>query len=188
MLELLVVLTLSSILMVALFSTFRAGIGSWRTAERHIERVESARQLLNLLHRQLFNASPVMLGAESGAEFSFQGDASRIRYVAPLSLSTGGAIYLIELQSAPPGSYGVWVRFGLYDGRSAEEILAGSELQLVSDTIRVDFAYLQAAAAVGEGAWSEDWSFNTGFPSLVRVAIEERGRVWPTVVMRVGYN
>ena len=52
--EVLIVLVLTSLVTLTLFSAFRTGIKAWRTAEDHLQRVEGARQLLNVLHRHLF--------------------------------------------------------------------------------------------------------------------------------------
>ena len=183
--EVLVVLVLTSLITLALFSSFRAGIQSWKTGERYIERVEGGRQFISLMRRHLLQAKAEQIIDDGGAAFSFDGEAGRIRYVAPLSMSASGEHYLIELETKLRGREGLWARFGLYQtGLSVEEIFEESEYQLLMPDAELQFFYYDKSA--DEGVWVEQWKARITFPVLVKVLISEPDKEWPAIVMRVG--
>ncbi len=183
--EVLIVLVLTSLVTLTLFSAFRTGIKAWRTAEDHLQRVEGARQLLNVLHRHLFQVSPVILVLPDRTEFSFSGTGSSLRYVAPLSMSAGSELYVIELFSADDGSPGVWGSFVPYVPEEMDPDVA--EASLVSEELRVGFLYYGATDESGqETGWSDSWIGRTGFPQLVHIRFTGGRHAMPPVVMRVG--
>jgi len=179
---------LTSILTLALFSTFRTGVKTWRTAEDHAERVGNARQLLNVLHRHLFQAAPLMLASQSGAEFSFSGGISSIRYVSPLSMSTAGELYVVELFSGRDAAPGLWGRFAPYVADADfEQALEQATPALIGENIDVTFAYYGPLEGGGAGMdWQEGWVDRTSFPLLVRVEVHSPDLSLPAVVLRVG--
>ncbi len=183
--EVLVVLVLTSLITLALFSSFRAGIQSWRTGQNFIEKVEDGRQFINLLRRHLFQARSEQIMDGGSPLFSFQGESGWVRYVAPLSMSTSGEHYLIELNSDLSGKKGLWGRFGLYqNGHSVEEMLEDSEYQLLIEDAELEILYYDTSG--GAGAWVDKWRARIGFPALLKVRMNEPNKEWPSIVMRVG--
>lgn len=185
--EVLIVLVLTSLITLTLFSAFRTGIKSWRTAEDHLQRVEGARQLLNVVHRHLFQVAPVVLIFPDRTEFAFSGTASSLRYVAPLSMSTGGELYVVELFSAEDGSPGVWGRFVPYVPEGMDESSTDSEPSLISEDMVISLQYYGATDASGEEiGWTDSWTGRPDFPQLLRISFSGGRHAMPPVVMRVG--
>lgn len=185
--EVLIVLVLTSLITLTLFSAFRTGIKSWRTAEDHLQRVEGARQLLNVVHRHLFQVSPVVLMFPDRTEFAFSGTASSLRYVAPLSMSAGGELYVVELFSDEGGSPGVWGRFVPYSPQGMDEASTDTEASLISEDMVISFQYYGATDASGEEiGWGDSWAGRPEFPQLVRISFTGGRHAMPPVVMRVG--
>jgi len=185
--EVLIVLVLTSLLTLTLFSAFRTGIKAWRTAEDHLGRVEGARQLLNVVHRHLFQAAPVILTYPDRTEFAFSGSAHALRYVAPLSMSAGSELYIVELFSDERGGPGVWGRFMPYSPEGVDAEAEAAEPSLVSEDLSLDLQYYGALDATGEETgWGDSWVGRTSFPQLVRISFRGERRSIVPVVMRVG--
>lgn len=182
LLETLVAMTLMSLLMLALFGGFRAGIASWQVAESHIDANEPQLLLNRMLYRHLTQLYVPRGSRMSGpAEPAFFGSVDRIRYVAPLALSVDNRLYAIELASAPEGREGVWIKYLPYDQLEPEGIestLAGLEYMQVSDSLRVQFDYF-----VGD-EWLDELEGGT-VPGLVRVQWFAGDRVWSSSTFRV---
>lgn len=188
LLEVLVALTLTSLLVVALFGGFRAGIRSWQTVERHTAQVEEPRQLSSLLYRHLGQMVPAAFGEQEGGwhDPAFFGEAERVRYVAPLAMSASGLPYVFELVSNQRGMPGVWARFAPYqEGKSADALLADAEFLQISKSLGVTFGYY----GVGDDAneiprWSTTYKSDQ-LPRLVSLQISGGQRAWPTMTFAV---
>ena len=185
LLETLVAMTLMSLLMLALFGGFRAGIASWQVAERHIEDNEPQLLLNRMLYRHLAqlyvpeSAETVFRWAPS--EVAFVGAPDRVFYVAPLALSADNQLYAIELASAPGGREGVWIRYLPYDQLGPEGLVSSLnmlEYTQVSNSLRVRFEYFSG------DQWQEELGIGTT-PTLVRVHWAADDRIWSSTTFRV---
>lgn len=164
LLETLVVLVLMSLLVLALFGGFRAGVSSWRVADTHVAEHETSRQLALMLRRQMrqLMVTPIDF-FNRGSTFGFTGDAQRVQYIAPLALSVGEAPYVIELSSSELGGEGVWIRYALYEeGLELADTLADVEPEQVSDSVTLTFSYFI------DDEWVERMP-EARYPKLIRV-------------------
>jgi len=185
--EVLIVLVLTSLITLTLFSAFRTGIKAWRTAEDHLQRVEGARQLLNVVHRHLLQVVPVVLVFPDRTEFAFSGTASSLRYVAPLSMSAGSELYVVELFSDEGRRPGVWGRFVPYVAEGMDPAAESADDSLISEELRVGFLYYGATDESGqEMGWTDTWTGRATFPLLVRISFTGGTHAMPPVVMRAG--
>ncbi|MES2817371.1 MAG: prepilin-type N-terminal cleavage/methylation domain-containing protein [Pseudomonadota bacterium] len=181
--EVLIALTLMGLLVVVLFSGFRVGIRSWQAVERHTARVEESRQISGLLYRQLGQVLPLMLNSEGGQqEPAFLGQATRLRYVAPLSLSSGNLPYLFELDSDWQGRPGVWARFVPYRADlTVEAMLAGAEFLQISQNLKLKFSYFSAQ---NTREWVPEYLM-VELPELVSVELVNEDQAWPLLMLPI---
>lgn len=188
LLEVLVALVLVGLLMMVLFGGFRAGIRSWHAAEQHTARVEEPRQISSLLYRHLGQLLPVNFAADEQGiiEPAFLGEANRIRYVAPLSMSSGSAPYVFELVSGWQGREGLWGRYVPYvSGRSAAELLREATFVQLSPGLQATFAYFGPGQTQEEPAWHDNYSDTQKPPRLVSLRLSGDGPQWPTLTFAV---
>ena len=181
LLETLIALVLMSLLIMALFGGFRAGIRSWQAAENHVQWVEEPRQLSALLYRHLNQFIPVMTGQSShGYTYIFAGEPERLLYVAPLSLSVGDKPYIIELINQYDGQAGLWARFApLVDDASYQELLDQAEYTQISENVSAQFVYFFAQGWV-------DTLPDGQVPTLVKVNLTIKSQQdWPSLVFAV---
>lgn len=181
LLETLIALVLMSLLIMALFGGFRAGLRSWQAAERHVAWVEEPRQLSALLYRHLSQFVPVAVGqSNAGTVYLFSAAADSLLYVAPLAMSVGDEPYVFELVSGHNGQLGLWARFApLIEDIPYQELLNGVEYVQVSDNVSAQFSYFF------QGAWVD--SLPEGqLPALVKVNLQiNSGQDWPSLVFAV---
>lgn len=181
LLETLIALVLMSLLIMALFGGFRAGIRSWQAAEKHVEWVEEPRQLSALLYRHLSQFIPVAGELTfSGSTYAFVGEPERLLYVAPLAMSVGNQPYIFELVNGHDGLLGLWARFApLEIDNNYQESLDQAEYLQISNNLSARFAYFY------EGAWVD--SLPEGkVPALVKVNLTiETQQDWPSLVFAV---
>lgn len=188
LIEILVVMSLTAIITVGLFSGFRAAVNSWRVADSHISKIETERQLINLLHRQLLQAKSIILTDTVSSEFAFSGRTDSIRYLAPLSMSAGSELFLIEFVNGLGNKEGIWGRFGLYQvDLLPDQIFAESEYLLISEDLSIEFAYLFSGTEES-ASWQDSWDDQVAMPKLVRVSLKGINRDWPELTMRVGQS
>lgn len=182
LLETLIALVLMSLLMVALFGGFRAGIASWRVADNHIVQAEPQVLVSRMLYRHL---SAVHMVQE--ADFfkleealpAVRGTTDRISYTAPLALAVDNQLYSIELANEPGGRAGLWIRYVPYDpALDMQAELEDAEYLQLSGELGMQLSYFV------EEDWVDELS-EDAVPKLVRVHWMSGERVWPASVFRV---
>ncbi len=182
LLETLIALVLMSLLMVALFGGFRAGIASWQVADSYIEQTEPQVLVSRMLYRHL---SAVHIAPQVGffrfaeQQTSIQGTSDRIRYIAPLALAVDNQLYSIELANEPGGRAGLWIRYVPYDpALDMQAELEDAEYLQLSGELGMQLSYFV------EEDWVDELS-EDAVPKLVRVHWMSGERVWPASVFRV---
>ncbi|WP_092389152.1 PulJ/GspJ family protein [Halopseudomonas salegens] len=181
LMEVLVALTLTGLLVLVLFAGFRAGIKSWQLADQHTERMEESRQFVAMLNRHMQQLQAGMVMSDDFVRLpALAGTADSLRYVAPLSLSTGNQLYLIEIVSEYQGESGVWLRYGPFtNGEHLSAIFADAEFVQVGENLRLAFAFL------GEEEWQTEFASSEMLPRLIRVQLFQGQRTWPALVFGV---
>lgn len=181
LLETLIALVLMSLLIMALFGGFRAGLRSWQAAEKHVAWVEEPRQLSALLYRHLSQLVPIIVGQSgTGAVYLFSAAPERLLYVAPLAMSVGDVPYIFELVSGHNGQLGLWARFApLTTDKAYQELLNDVEYVQISENVSAQFSYFY------QEAWVD--SLPEGqLPALVKVNLHiESEQDWPSLVFAV---
>ncbi len=178
LLETLIALVLMSLLIMALFGGFRAGLRSWQSAEKHVAWVEEPRQLSALLYRHLSQFVPVAVGqTRAGTMYLFSAAPERLLYVAPLAMSVGDEPYVFELVSGHDGQSGLWARFApLTEDKTYSELLNDVEYVQISENVSARFSYFF------QEAWVD--SLPEGqLPELVKVNLQiKTEQDWPSLV------
>lgn len=178
--EVLVALTLMSLLVVALFGGFRAGLRAWQVMDGHVARTEEPRQLSGLMYRHLSQLVPVMLRDENFRPMpAFMAERGLLRYAAPLAMSVGDVPYLVEIADGQGGKPGVWMRFApVSKGAVVNEIFADATYQLVSKELSISFSYFH------EGEWRD--ALPSGqVPALISVQLKGGDVAWPRMVLPI---
>lgn len=208
LIEVLIAMTLLSIMVVLLFSSMRICAQSWEQGENKITEVNQVALVYNFFQRHLALAIPVSndflnqdtmnAATQSGVggitendnkTFSFQGRKQSLQFVSVFPASAGRSgmqLFLIEPRQQQDGEQVVNVTltpfFPVAEGeewRREEEVL----LRHVSD---FSLAYFGAAEGESAGSWHDEWLEKDVQPQLVKISISTTNCVfWPDMIIGI---
>lgn len=168
--EVLATMTISALVLAALFSVVSLTLRSSATIERRSETIEQRTRLIAALSREIERAVPVRWAGSDGA-FIFSGTARSIVFAAETP-SPGGSdqVAAIFLDSAAA----VTRRIGLVesDARSFEDIAIGRPEIMVGKPYQLAFSYY-ARLPDGREALLENWSDPLQWPVAVRLTVSD---------------
>jgi len=188
LLEMLIAFVLVSLLFVALFSSFHTIAHGWDAADNRMNKTEDMRLIEEFLRRQLSQAMVVQIkGDKADAMYAFEGNATEVRYAAPLQpLQQQGGIFLIEL-AIVRGKNGntLQLRYAPYRPELTwDDAFSKADPVLVFDGLKnAKFEYFGAEKPEDKGRWESDWEKKPVYPQLLKVSLSDAERAWPALVI-----
>ena len=187
--EVLIAMTLLSMIMVATISALRTFGNTNTTVKQVTNRVDEIRIVSDFLRNSIGGAMPLMRVGEVSDVFSqaanygtfFAGNASEIVWVSPLvaGADLGGA-FVMRLTYRERQLLLRWHTYRpQLDATIWEEIEARALLDAVDE---FEIGYLPAHGS----EWVDNWRGAQRNPVAVRLTIKARGRYWPELVVRLG--
>lgn len=180
LLEVVLAMTLLSVIAAVGFAVLRTGIRSWDAGEARMQRLESRMAVMRFLRNYLANALPAQ-DDFSGLTpvFTFVGAPDAVRFVA-----------------FPPEYVGRGMRYGFSLGQTGDalgvmlepfgkRLLSGAtqpeRIALLDRVRQVRFAYFGPPAEGRAPEWMEEWRFDA-LPLLVRVTVDARDGAFESIV------
>ncbi|MBK5929389.1 prepilin-type N-terminal cleavage/methylation domain-containing protein [Halochromatium salexigens] len=213
--ELLIALSLISLITLLLFSGLRLGSRSWEAVETVSERVADLRIARNLIERALRQTQALTLVVDGVERSVFAGEAEALEWVAPLSDHVGiPGLYILRLGLEEAGEYPrlVLTRWLLHDevlndgaenpiweplmegvGASAEPGAFDRDLAqgaygrtvLLPRVERFRLEYFGQLPGGVEREWSEEWIDQRALPEAVRLTLSTPEQPWPDALVRL---
>jgi len=164
LLELIISITILSLIAVIIGSGFRLGLKAWERGDKEAEAVQTMRVLSGLVFQQLKSAYPYKIKIDDEDVLAFKGEPDSMIFVTALSAPYSGGFK--------------WVRY-LYkegallykEGRLPDKELIdnipGDEELLENDVDVVNFQYYSN----DEEEWKDSWEFSDKLPGAVRAQI-----------------
>ncbi len=187
LLEVLIGMSLLSVMMLLLLGSLRVCIQNWDAGEKKIAEVNRLAVLQQFFFRRLQNIRPLDDDFSFDEPvFSFQGDKSQLQFVGAMPASAGRMglqLFKIGLVAGKMGKdikVSVQPFFPLSDGEqwNADEITV---LQAV-DTLQ--FWYFGSEDVDAEPVWRQQWLDMEELPFLIAIAIKmQDGSVWPPIIV-----
>lgn len=187
--ELLVALSLLSLISLVLFASLRFGILAWGRGATHTDRVEHITHTQNLLRRLIADAYPLFsTDGSNRAQVAFDGTTTSLRLLAASPIALGGA-----------GRSWFALSLDLRDGRAHVILTSKPELAdrddastlisraLIANVERVDFSYFGRLRSDKVAQWRERWTGEGSLPELVRIRVDfpaGDARLWPELLVR----
>jgi general secretion pathway protein J len=171
--ELLVAITLLSLLSLVLTGSLRFGLTAWARGTDHTERVDQSLLVQHFLRRAIGEAYPYFLSTDltrGDGHVDFVGTAQSLRFLAtgPMALGGRGRVrFEVSLDRSGGRSNLV--------AASAPE-LAGTTpaLQrkiLMPDVEAVEFSYFGKRRSDRAAGWNDTWAAEPALPQLVRLRV-----------------
>jgi general secretion pathway protein J len=160
LIEVLIAMTLLSIMVVLLFSSLKICADSWEKGESKITDVNEVAVVYNFFQRHLSVAKPLW-NDFSGEEktFSFQGKAQSMQFVSafPASAARSGLqLFSIELQTEDNDQF-INVTLTPFFPIAEGEKWHKEEVSLIEHVSDFTLAYFGSDDGVSEGSWREEW-------------------------------
>ncbi len=177
LLELVVALSMVTVMMVLLFGGLRLGARVWDTVEQRTETLHDRQMIARFIMRELEQARPLTFAPRDGEErLAFLGNADAVYFVAPLPSQAGGG-----------GLH--WLGLELVRSEDTRRLVLSYELFQTSDWQRYDpqprrrlvlyekladaeFDYFGAPADSRQARWAAAWDDREKLPQLVRLRLK----------------
>ena len=183
LLELLVAITLMSLVLVLLYSGLRLGLNGWDSGEQRAEAASRLRLVQEFLRRQLAQSMTVYrINERQEREVVFGGQSNGVEFVAPMLTQLGqGGLYRIRIEAGDHQLRLRWRPYLPHDPAAGEE----RETVLLDAVSGVEWAYFgpEQDDDTSPPRWRSDWSSSQRRPLLARLNLSWRGEPWPDLVV-----
>ncbi len=200
LIEVLIAMTLLSIMVVLLFSSLRICAQSWEQGETKISEVNEVAVVYGFFQRHLASAIPLWddfseqktsgtlapaPAARDNKNFSFQGSRQSLQFVSVFPASAGrSGMQLFSI--APDNEQSLKVTLTPFFPTNEGEDWQQEEVVVLKQVSEFSLAYFGDAEGSGEERWHEQWLEKSTQPSLVKITIStENGIFWPDMIIAV---
>ncbi|TXL01858.1 prepilin-type cleavage/methylation domain-containing protein [Methylococcaceae bacterium HT1] len=191
LLEVLIGMSIMSIMMLLLFASLRICVQNWNAGEKKIAQVSQAAVIQNFLQSKLHATVPLEGDFLEEPEFSFQGDQSQIQFVAAMPASAGRLglqRFKMSLRRADRDEQGSYLQVEIQPFFPQDEGQQGIEepIVILKKIHSLQFAYFgsDSDARNNDPVWHNDWLEMDSLPKLVSIDIElVDGEIWPQLVV-----
>ena len=189
LIEVLIAMTLLSIMVVLLFSSLKICADSWEKGESKITDVNEVAVVYNFFQRHLSEAKPLWNDLSSEEEertFSFQGKAQSLQFISAFPASAGRSglqLFSLDLQEEDNDQVikvTITPFFPVAEGSEWQK----EDVTLIKHVNDFSLAYFGSDDGLSEGSWEEEWLDKEVLPRLVKINIElENGIFWPEMII-----
>ena len=192
--ELLLAITLMSILLGLTYSGLRAATRSSQRGELLLAAGGELRASHQFIRRQLNQMLPLPYAVTEDAEefrIVFEGDAKHIQYVAPMPgyLGAGGPqVQLIEIVNADDGELLIQFSHALLQGFEESRLMDRDPVVLLEGVSSAGFEFLTEDEEGELIGWTASWDQQNTLPIAVRLDLEfteELNMQWPDLAAGV---
>lgn len=192
LIEVLIAMTLLSIMVVLLFGSLKICAESWDRGESKMNQVNEIGVVYSFFQRQLTTAIPIWddFSVADEKTFSFYGDEHSMQFVGefPASASRGGLQrFSIDLDDEKSGRQIVDTQINVtvkpFLPVLDDKGLAKEQVTLIKHVKALAFSYF-GIDDTSELSWQSTWLERDSLPQMVKIHIErEDGMYWPDMVV-----
>ena len=172
LLELLISITLLTLIVVILGGAMRIGFRAIDAGEKRMDALERFRTSFGILTAQLQSAAPLTYEEDGEKRHYLKGDGKSLQFATNRSIwgeDRGCVIVSYRLEAGEGG------RLALYASERPVGMEGAQEVRLFDDLKSLTFAYFAREAAEEKGEWTEEWSDDTRYPEQVQVRFARGG-------------
>jgi general secretion pathway protein J len=190
LIEVLIAMTLLSIMVVLLFTSLKICAQSWEQGENKMSDVNEVAVVYNFFQRHLPSAMPLWNDFSETEErtFSFQGKKQSMQFVSIFPASAGKSgmqLFSIEPQQQNNEQV-IKVTITPFFPVAEGEEWQKEEAVLLRHVSDFSLSYFGAAEDGSGSSWQEEWLAKTSQPQLVKININTKnGIFWPEMIMEL---
>lgn len=192
LIEVLIAMTLLSIMVVLLFGSLKICAESWDKGESKMNQVNEIGVVYSFFQRQLTTAIPIWddFSVADEKTFSFHGDEHSMQFVGefPASASRGGLqLFSIDFDDKKSGRQIVDTQINVtvkpFLPVLDDKDIAKEQVTLIKHVKALAFSYF-GIDDTSELSWQSTWLERDSLPQMVKIHIErEDGMYWPDMVV-----
>ena len=187
LIEVLIALTLLSIMIVLLFTSLKICADSWEKGENKINNVNQIAVVYNFFQHHLATAKPLFTSATDGEKhLSFQGQTQSLQFVSSFPASAGKLglqLFSITLQDEANEQTINVSLIPFVTSSEDDEASDKEEVTLINHVSSFKVAYFGIQGVTGEGAWVDEWINKETLPTLVKINIAlANDMFWPEMI------
>ena len=187
LIEVLIAMTLLSIMVVLLFSSLKICADSWEKGESKITDVNEVAVVYNFFQRHLSIAKPLWNDlSEEEKVFSFKGKAQSLQFISSFPASAGRSglqLFSLDLQEEDNEQV-IKVTITPFFPVAEGEEWHKEEVTLIKHVTEFSMAYFGSIDGVSEGSWQEEWLDIDFLPRLVKINIKLENEIfWPEMII-----
>jgi general secretion pathway protein J len=187
--EVLVGMTLLSVMLVLLFGSLKMSSESWERGENKIKKVNEAAAVYNFFQRYLQTAMPLCdLTNKEEQTFSFQGKKDSLQFVSVRPASFIGPreqIYNVGLEKMAREQVIKVSMSPFFPSAEGEEWQTDEEI-LLRHVNHLSFEYFGSDEGEDNPRWQDDWLTRTQLPKLIKIKFDgEAQEFWPELIVEL---
>lgn len=193
LIEVLIGMTLLSLMVVLLFSSLSIGAKSWEQGEKKIADVNEIAVVEQFFNHYLAHATPQWNDFDEAKDrvFSFQGKKQSLQFVAsfPASAERAGLqLFNLELKEKNKQHFINVDLSPFFPATEGEEIFE-DEIKLIENVSHFELSYFGLNDETGELVWQNEWLNKEQQPRLVKILIElEDERYIPEIIVALNVD
>jgi general secretion pathway protein J len=191
LMEVLIAMTLLSVMVVVLFASLRICAQSWEKGESKMADVNEVATVYHFFQQHLSSAKPLWddFTVQGQKTLAFQGDAQSLQFVGEFPASAGkvGAqLFSLQLKELDDDRF-INVSLKPFLPLSEDQLLSTEEVTLIKHVKGVSLAYFGPDESRSEeGSWQTEWLQRDSQPQLVKIGIElDNGMYWPDMIVEL---
>lgn len=189
LIEVLIAMTLLSIMVVLLFTSLKICADSWEKGENKITEVNEVAVVYNFFQRHLTTAKPLLSDfTTEGEAFSFQGKTRSLQFVSAFPASAGRSglqMFSVELREEDKDQV-IKVAVTPYFPKAEGEKWPKEEVVLIRHVSNFELAYFGADDDYSESHWQDEWLEKNTQPRLIKIRIKLENEIfWPEMIIEL---
>ncbi len=191
LIEVLVAISLLSLILVLLFNTLFTTSRSWHLGQTKINTNNDLRIASGFIRKYINQAVPIQWQDNGKKQLLFFGNEHEITFVTNLpSHRGGGGLYLVSLRSSEGQSKHLMIQYQYADTGQINSIInskQNDETILIENIEQLEFSYFGKKEQKDDPDWHSDWNDALLMPELVRCRLSQKdpARIWPEMLMAV---
>jgi general secretion pathway protein J len=188
LIEVLIAMTLLSLMVVLLFSSLSIGAKSWEQGESKIADVNEVAVVQQFFNHHLAHATPQWndFDPEKDRVFSFQGKKDSLQFVSAFPASaerSGLQLFNVKFQEKNKQRFVEVTLTPFFPLAEGEEFFEDT-IELVRGVAHFEIFYYGLNAETGEYVWQNEWLEKEEQPHLVKILLElENGHFVPEIIV-----
>ena len=194
LIEVIIAMTLLSLILVLLFSTLFTANRSWQSTEKKITQNDELRLVGHFIQRQLSQTIPLMWIDKDERRLIFEGGNNELRFTSALPAHRGGGgIQIITLkvnQVDETRHLDLYYRNADPDSSPFEKEDGIEQITLLENIDNIELAYFGREKLDEDPVWRDEWKNDELLPLLISLKIHtvEGSPDWPEIKIPLHSN